>query len=355
MHTVWQIHTHSMYTVHIVLCTFTTHTNTPPPSPQHTHTHTCMHLHTHTHTHTHTHIHTYTHMYTYTHTHTHTHRDTHTYTHTVLSNCVHGFLLQNGDSEHCAPHNFRGWELRCWVAWNGSVQWWTTVLSVDTISGTYTSWIWSNTQTLWNDVLCMFVCVCVCVITMIINLIYIAQFSTNSILSAVHIDFITCIKYMYTNAICAHDNNNNNSHIQRCHSRFFTISSLRREPSPTRMLKWPGHNRVQIMCNTFSAYAYHVQHVVISRATCRDTSHVVWRDSSAINLLSWQSWNRIILFDSIGWTIDQWRRGGNRSTRRKPLATSFRKCHILKPEDSSPKRDSNAHDSIGGRLGKQTC
>ena len=46
--------------------------------------------------------------------------------------------------------------------------------------------------------------------------------------------------------------------------------------------------------------------------------------------------------------------GGGRSTRRKPLATSFRKCHILKPEDSTSKRDSNPHISIGGRLGKQT-
>ena len=47
-------------------------------------------------------------------------------------------------------------------------------------------------------------------------------------------------------------------------SNFFTIFSLRREPSLTRTLKWPGCNRVQITCNTFSAY--HVQHVVI-RAT----------------------------------------------------------------------------------------
>ena len=45
---------------------------------------------------------------------------------------------------------------------------------------------------------------------------------------------------------------------------FFTVSSLRREPSPTRTLKWPGHNREQITCNTSSAY--HVQHVVL-RAT----------------------------------------------------------------------------------------
>ena len=33
----------------------------------------------------------------------------------------------------------------------------------------------------------------------------------------------------------------------------------------------------------------------------------------------------------------------------------LQKSHILKPEDSSPNRDSNLHSSIGGRLGKQTC
>ena len=45
---------------------------------------------------------------------------------------------------------------------------------------------------------------------------------------------------------------------------FFTISSLCRKPSPTRMLTWPAHNRVQITYNTSSAY--HVQHVM-TRAT----------------------------------------------------------------------------------------
>ena len=40
--------------------------------------------------------------------------------------------------------------------------------------------------------------------------------------------------------------------------------TLRREPSPTRTLKWPGLSRVQITCNTSSAY--HVQYVVL-RAT----------------------------------------------------------------------------------------
>ena len=53
--------------------------------------------------------------------------------------------------------------------------------------------------------------------------------------------------------------------------RFFTISSLRREPSPTRTLKWPRRNLVQITCNTSSAH--HVQHVVC---------YFVRRDSSAI-------------------------------------------------------------------------
>ena len=46
---------------------------------------------------------------------------------------------------------------------------------------------------------------------------------------------------------------------------------------------------------------------------------------------------------------------GRKSIRRKPQTTSFRKCHILKPENSSPNRDSNPHSSIGGRQGKQTC
>ena len=36
-----------------------------------------------------------------------------------------------------------------------------------------------------------------------------------------------------------------------------TISLQRRELSPTRTLKWPGRNRVQITCSTLGAY--HVQ------------------------------------------------------------------------------------------------
>ena len=39
----------------------------------------------------------------------------------------------------------------------------------------------------------------------------------------------------------------------------------------------------------------------------------------------------------------------------KPPTKSFRKSHTLKPENLSPKGDSNPLSSIGGRLGKQTC
>ena len=53
--------------------------------------------------------------------------------------------------------------------------------------------------------------------------------------------------------------------------------------------------------------------------------------------------------------VKRWRRGGNKSTRRKPRMTSFRKCHILNPQNSSPNWDSNLHSSIGDRLGKQRC
>ena len=146
------------------------------------------------------------------------------------------------------------------------------------------------------------------------------------------------------NCCCVLAYNNNSNCTQRRNSRFFTIFSLCREPSPTRTLKWPRHNRVQIMCNTSSAY--HVQPVVLRATWYKGTAQLL----SLTELKS-------LLFELYvtGWTVNWWRRGVNRSTQRKPLATSFRNCHILKPEDSSPKRDLNLHSSIGGRLGKQTC
>ena len=106
---------------------------------------------------------------------------------------------------------------------------------------------------------------------------------------------------------------------------FLTVSSLHREPSPTRTLKWPEHTCVQITCNTCNMSCY------VPRGTKGQLSYWVW--------LSLKS--HLFEFYFIGWTINRWRNGGNRSTWRKPLAMSFGKCHILQPEDSNFKRDHN--------------
>ena len=54
---------------------------------------------------------------------------------------------------------------------------------------------------------------------------------------------------------------------------FFTISSLRRELSPISTLKLLGRNRVQITCNTLSAY--HVQHVVLRASWYERTAQLL--------------------------------------------------------------------------------
>ena len=70
----------------------------------------------------------------------------------------------------------------------------------------------------------------------------------------------------------------------------------------------------------------------------------------------WQSLNCVYLsFTFFGWNINQWRRRGNWSTRKKTLMTSFWKCHILKHENSSPNQDLSTLSSIGGMVGKQMC
>ena len=118
-------------------------------------------------------------------------------------------------------------------------------------------------------------------------------------------------------ALCCsnnNNNNNNNNRTERCNSRFFTISSLRREPSPTRTLKWPGCGRVQITCNTSSAY--HVQNVI----------RVTWYEGTAQLLSLTELKSHLFQHYFIDWTINRWKRGGNRSTLRKSLATSFSCC-----------------------------
>ena len=137
--------------------------------------------------------------------------------------------------------------------------------------------------------------------------------------------------------------NSNSNRIQRRKSRFLTIFSPRRELSLTRTLKWPWRNRVQITCNTSSTY--HVQHLVLRATWYKGTAQLL-----SLTELKSHLFQLYLLPEPL--TDEE---GGNRSARRKPLTTSFRKCHIPQPENSSPNRDSNPHSSIGGRLGKQTC
>ena len=119
------------------------------------------------------------------------------------------------------------------------------------------------------------------------------------------------------------NNNNNNNRIQRRYSRFFTISSQRRELSPTRTLKWPRRNRAQIiiMCNTSSAF--HVQHVVL-RAT--------WYEGTAQLLSLTELKSHLFELYFVGWIIkpdaggeetgvpgeNPWRRASENATYYSP-------------------------------------
>ena len=88
------------------------------------------------------------------------------------------------------------------------------------------------------------------------------------------------------------NNNNNNNRVERRYSRFFSISSQRRELFPTRTLKWPRRNRVQITWNTSSAY--HVQHVVL-RAT--------WYEGTAQLLSLTELKSHLFELYFVGWII----------------------------------------------------
>ena len=65
-------------------------------------------------------------------------------------------------------------------------------------------------------------------------------------------------------------------------------------PAPTHTLKWPGHNCVQIMCNTASAC--HVQHVLLC---------VTWYKGTAQLLSLTEFRSHLFQFYFIGWAINQ--------------------------------------------------
>ena len=88
--------------------------------------------------------------------------------------------------------------------------------------------------------------------------------------------------------------------------------------------------------------ANYVQNIQrLSRATSV-ACHVVRRDSSAIKFDRVEIAFILALF--IGRTMKPMQVGRKPEYRRKPPATSFRKCHILQPKNSSPKRDSHPRD-----------
>ena len=205
----------------------------------------------------------------------------------------------------------------------------------------------TNLSILLHLHVCLGIIICPCII----------YIHTNACVD-IHIPILQIIIYTYIHKqrnktythIHTHTHTHTHTHaldrsygIQRCNLRFFTIFSQCCELSLTRMLKWPGRSHVQMMCNTSSTYLMPVS-CYVPYGTKGQLSYRVWKSLNSLFFC-------VILLAE---PLNRWRRGGNWSTRRKPMAVSFRKCHILKPEVSSPNRDSSPHNNIGGRLGQQT-
>ena len=100
--------------------------------------------------------------------------------------------------------------------------------------------------------------------------------------------------------------------IERSSSRFLQSPHRNHKLSLTRMPEWPGHSHMQIMCTKLLSHA-------ICPALCGMKGQ-----------LSFQVWQSKSHFTDRA--INWWREGGNRSTQRKPLTLSFRKCDILQLE-----------------------
>ena len=88
------------------------------------------------------------------------------------------------------------------------------------------------------------------------------------------------------------DHNNNNNRIQRRYSRFFTISSQRRELSPTRTLKWPGH-------------VHHIERLSRASVMLRAT----WYEGTAQLLSLTVLKSHLFELYFIGWTIKPMKEG----------------------------------------------
>ena len=125
--------------------------------------------------------------------------------------------------------------------------------------------------------------------------------------------------------LCGGFNDNNNNLTERHNLRFFTISSLHHEPSPDTYAQVA---QAQLCANQ----AQHIER--LSHATCRFTCHLVRRTAQLLSLTEFKSHLFELYF--VGWTINWWRMGGNRSTRRKPLMTSSENHTYLSPKIQAP-------------------
>ena len=143
------------------------------------------------------------------------------------------------------------------------------------------------------------------------------------------------------------NNNDNNNRIQRRYLRCFTISSQRRELSPTCTLKWPGAQPC----------ANHVQHIErLSHASVM--LHATWYEGTTQLLSLTELKSHLFELYFIGWTIKTMKEGRKPEYSEKTPGDELQKMPyyiLLIPQDSSPKWDSDLRSSIGGRLGKQTC
>ena len=89
------------------------------------------------------------------------------------------------------------------------------------------------------------------------------------------------------------------------------------------------------------------------RATCRVTCHAVRRDSSAIKIDRVEIVFNLALFYWLNHYADE---GGEETgVPGENPGDELQKVQHTKPEDSSPKRDTNPRNSINGRQRKQMC
>ena len=108
------------------------------------------------------------------------------------------------------------------------------------------------------------------------------------------------------------NNNNNNNRIQRRYSRFFTISSQRRELSPTCTLKWPGQ-------------VHHIERLSRASVMLRAT----WCVGTAQLLSLTELKSHLFELYFVGWTINSMKEGRKPEYPEKTPGDELQKMHNI--------------------------